>query len=775
MSDTRRSGLSQLSASEGKRFGLPENFKYYTAAPFAGMNQEDARTAMEDPEFFWLENLLLTGKGYLTALYDRGSPLWTATSGKKIIYGSSFAINGITAFALFLDDGTALQVTYPGGVVTWMATTPGLFYGGGQLPCAVQSGSRFLVISNNNSANSYWIWDGSVLYGAGGVGPFDNTDDLTDPGSGYTSAPTCTIFGGSGTGATVDAVVSDGSVVALIVTNPGTGYTPADSQVQVAFSGGGSDNSAILIAVLTGGNVDHVELISGGAGYSSAPTITVSGGGGGSGFAATATVSGGAVTAITITDHGSGYTSTPTLGFSGGGGSGAAAIAVLSSGTVASVTVVNGGTGFTGTPTLTFTGGGGTGATATATITSGAISSVTVTAGGSGYTSPPAVVVQTGLNNAAAANLDLMPFGVSGSCMEMYQSRVWLANPYQVGPFTVGGVLNVGAPGSLTDFSNAGGGVQFTNNSRYLRQSYTALHQSNGFLYPFGDSSVDNISNVQTGGSPTTTTFNNYTTNTQIGVAWRDTVVDFNQSVLFANRNGGYGLYGGSVQKISKKLNRVFAQAVWPPTAGAVTPSGAVVNLQTIPVYLLNITLVDPRNGQQRTVMLAWDERNWIVVSQSSPLTFITTLEVDSKMTAWGTDGTSWFQLLVVPSSNIPKAFSTKLFAGERQFLVKEPMAVYLRVTDNTTAQGGISGTITIEASGAAQQIGQRPQPPFAINAPNSIQPNMQAPAGALSVWAGIAEQVPGTAIGMSFTSNAPDFTVEDIGLAYQEIAAIFG
>lgn len=46
-------------------------------------------------------------------------------------------------------------------------------------------------------------------------------------GEGYTSAPTVTITGGGGTGATAQAVVSGGSVTSITVTNGGSGYTSA--------------------------------------------------------------------------------------------------------------------------------------------------------------------------------------------------------------------------------------------------------------------------------------------------------------------------------------------------------------------------------------------------------------------------------------------------------------------------------------------------------------------------------------------------------------------
>lgn len=65
-------------------------------------------------------------------------------------------------------------------------------------------------------------------------------------------------------------------------------------------------------AVVTSGFVTSITLTDGGAGYVSAPSVTITDGGG-SGATATATVSGGAVTGFSITSPGSGYGSAPTV------------------------------------------------------------------------------------------------------------------------------------------------------------------------------------------------------------------------------------------------------------------------------------------------------------------------------------------------------------------------------------------------------------------------------------------------------------------------------
>jgi len=65
--------------------------------------------------------------------------------------------------------------------------------------------------------------------------------------------------------------------------------------------------------------ISSVAVTSGGAGYTSAPTVNFSGGGFTTAAAATATIVGGQVTSVTMTSGGVRYTSAPTVSFSGGG------------------------------------------------------------------------------------------------------------------------------------------------------------------------------------------------------------------------------------------------------------------------------------------------------------------------------------------------------------------------------------------------------------------------------------------------------------------------
>jgi hypothetical protein len=77
------------------------------------------------------------------------------------------------------------------------------------------------------------------------------------------------------------------------------------------------------------------------------------------------------VRSVQVGSGGASYTSAPTVVFAGGGGNSAAATATINAdGEVNGIAVTNNGTAFTGTPTISFTGGAGSGATATASMLS---------------------------------------------------------------------------------------------------------------------------------------------------------------------------------------------------------------------------------------------------------------------------------------------------------------------------------------------------------------------------------------------------------------------
>lgn len=178
---------------------------------------------------------------------------------------------------------------------------------------------------------------------------------ITNAGSGYTSAPTCTASGGS---AVFSCIVGGALNTAVTVNNGGTGYLyPPIVEFEAPPNGG---IPATGYCTISGGAVNAVTVTNQGAGYTSAPAVlfrndprdTVGGG-----ASATATLTGaGTVTGILVTDHGTAVTSVPTLSFSGGGGSAAAATAIMCW-TITAYVVATAGSGYLGATEITGLGG----------------------------------------------------------------------------------------------------------------------------------------------------------------------------------------------------------------------------------------------------------------------------------------------------------------------------------------------------------------------------------------------------------------------------------
>ena len=926
-------GSNNSSARAQQALGFPEGIKFYSPYPFGGMNTEASPPAVDDKEFIWRENFIRMGDGNLRTAWDAGTSIYTAPGGKTIIYFAFYTIGATYYCAVFLSDGSAIQINTNTLVHTTIGTSG--FYSAvtGYKPFVRQWGSQYILICNRNTMNDYWVWDGALLYTAGTAAP--DGINIVSGGLNYSTTPTVTVFGGLGSGLTVTPVVQGGSVVQVKITNPGHGYEVGDVP-QLAFSGGGSNTTPELTANLNAGGVGGVSITAGGASYTSA-TVSFSGGGGtgaagtviinsgvtfvsvtaggsgytyaaisfsgggGSGAAANAVINptSGSITSISITNPGAGYTSAPTAALAGNGsgatlgtvfygagaisgvsitnpgsgytsapgvsfsgtGSGASGVALLQPTGVSSVTVVNGGSGFTSVPLISFVGGNGAGAVGSAVLTGTSVAAVQLTAGGSGYnqapgvtfiggggsgaaavailngdtigsvqitnggsgytgpielffnvqssnpgtgaggfvvytptsiasvtvaasgsnyTSAPAVEVGSSGNNSAYATVNLMPYGISGSAMESFLTRVWIVDPAQSNFSTIwaGGILNISAPESVWDFSAADGGTEANSYDSFLQTQYTGVRQSSGYLYTFGDESVNVVSNVSTSGNPVTTTYNNQNTDPQSGLSWRDTLQDFGRTVFIGNTIGVFGLYGGNVTKASAKMDGVFRSAVFPPNVNAVTPSGAVATIFDIKHYMMLMTVTDPDTSALRNVMIAWNEKDWCILSQSPNLTFINTQPVGTTFNAWGTDGSKLYPLFSSPSTNIKKRLDTKMYGSDKPHIIKMLDAVWMTASDLSSGHVGISGSLTAVVSGSPNYNAEASA---ALNTvPNQLytgfntQPSFQSPSPYYQTWgAGLQSSVPFTVCGLRFSSTSPDFVIANWVIGYIDHGAL--
>ena len=476
-----------------------------------------------------------------------------------------------------------------------------------------------------------------------------------------------------------------------------------------------------------------------GLGYTSPPTMVAVSGGTGAGATFAATVQNGTISSITVVNPGSGYQYADAgyIAFSGGGcaGSTAAYVGVINTlGAIAScnVVVVTAGTVTTtcygaGYPTatsfgVTAVGGGGGGATLLAytngagSVTSVGLTSATssgLTGGGQGYTSAPAIYIENSNNPVATARIEIMPFGIKGSALETFQGHVWVGDGNRV-IFT--------APSSAANFGPPDGGGAFQSTDSFLRVGFTGLRQSNGFLYLFGDSSVNTVSNVTTT-SPSSgipiTQFSNNNIDPQIGTPWPNTIQVFSRNIVFANTAGVHVSYGGAVVKISGALDKIFASLTLPANF---YPSAALANIFGVNCYIILLPVPDPVTGEITTKLFIWDSKVWFSATQSVNLIMIASQEINSQLSAWGTDGTSIYQLFVTPSTTLVKTIQSKLWDDPGYFVTKAARRLYGLVYYFNNNNGDL--TITIDNGlGYTQSVTVNPS--SFLSWPGSGAPNV--------------------------------------------------
>lgn len=254
-------------------------------------------------------------------------------------------------------------------------------------PDVVFDGGTFLSGYTSSSVNAYTTIDSS-----GKV----SSINIRNHGEGYATAPNVRIgyyspHGGSGATATCtvgDVTLGSGAITQSVqyisMLNHGSGYTPIPPNVSIS---GGGGSGATAHAVMQGGGINDVTVVSGGGDYDSPPAVTVTDSGGTGHYASVTANLNGSIRTITVTNGGSGYGSSPTISFYGTG-SGAAAHAVVVSGVITAIIIDNPGTNYNYPPSVNIYGAGvGSGATATCTIL-GPVHQLQVFNRGSFYTNP---------------------------------------------------------------------------------------------------------------------------------------------------------------------------------------------------------------------------------------------------------------------------------------------------------------------------------------------------------------------------------------------------
>ena len=731
----------------------PEQKKnYQVVKSFKGLNTRPNRTALEDDEFAWLENIQPIGYGNLKVV---GTSSTVQASGANVAWANTVSalyscnIKNVDYIVAFEADGRAEYLKLD-------TNTKGTLAAAGTFSA---SGVRMRQWKNERAiisdpSKGYYTWDAVNLISVGSIGSVG----ITATGSGYTTPPTVTVSApneANGVQATVTASISNAAstITNISITAGGSGYTSFPTVTIAAPTSPYGVQAQAVVTSITGGAISSIQITNPGYGYTTAPSITFSSGA----AAATAVVGSGLVTGLTITNAGSGYTSAPTLTFTGGGGSGAAAVAgplTFKTGTIG-ILVTSSGTGYASAPTVVISAApaGGTNAAATAIVFGGQVTQIIVTNPGAGYTTAPSVSFSGGTPTTAATAKALLTSD-SLSDVASFQGRVWLSQ---------GRTVFYSAANQYNDFvSVSAGNVQITDDT--LHSNIAALISANNFLYVFGDDSINVFSDVRV-----TSTGNTLFTNTNVsastGSVYYDGIFPYFRSLLFINDYGIFALIGATVSKISDALDGVF------PLIDFTQPiSGGQVLINNILCAAFNIYYNDPVQGL-RPIQLVFFDKKWFATSQGT-LKHVTPVATAQKLYLYGTGGTNLLKLYADSTSDINTTVKSALWPMQDTIRTKQALKFAFEATQTTSAVYNVtvdsetnvsptyvmSNTITW-TNNAGATIGW-------IN--NSFATITWSGGAGYQLYKSDAQQY-GKYLGLTITSSTPSFTLNTLEMEYEQ------
>lgn len=222
----------------------------------------------------------------------------------------------------------------------------------------------------------------------------------------------------------------------------------------------------------------------------------------------------------------------------------------------------------------------------------------------------------------------------AGNDIAVYAGRVWIVN---------GRLLTVSAVDDYTAaaFLAANGAATVNLTDPTLRSTVTRLWAQNGYLYIFGNSSINAISDVYvpSGASPPTPIFTNLNIQSIIGTDQPASVFAMDRMMMFATRYGVYSLLGVSAPRLSEDIDDTwqyidFSQQI---------SGGQVVVSNLLHSAFLIKRSNDPVLGSA-TVLAMYANKKWWFANFGA-LTFATFALKNNAPALFGFIGNKLFQL----------------------------------------------------------------------------------------------------------------------------------
>lgn len=414
------------------------------------------------------------------------------------------------------------------------------------------------------------------------------------------------------------------------------------------------------------------------------------------------------VSAVIINASGSGYVVGETLQLTDGSPTTVATLVVTTIGAGGSVTGINitdpgsypgptsltpvavGPTGNTAQPS-----GSGTGVTFKVTILPTAVNVLT---NGSGYMigDDGADQFNPGSGYTSINVFTIMPSGViSGVGIATYDGRVWIA---------AGRAVFYTDVDSYNNFGGTGG--SFTITDSYLHLNITALFAANNYLYIFGDTSIDVLSNVTVANG--LTSFSRINITASVGTSIPTSIFAYYRGIIFYHPSGFYLLSGATPERISEKISGLV-QEILP---GSLPNNGVyccqvIVQGELCAAAVFTFTDIFTQNGTVRTIVALFFRGRWWVASMGSlAITSMVTRIIATGQAGYFWAGNSLYQAFSATANISPWLVKTKFYDGGVPLREKQSINIAVAgvmdgsaslVTCTVDTELGVSGPITLD------------------------------------------------------------------------------
>ena len=419
------------------------------------------------------------------------------------------------------------------------------------------------------------------------------------------------------------------------------------------------------------------------------------------------------VTNVVVNAAGTGYAVGDTLNLSDGNPTTPAQIVVATiggSGNITGITLSTGGSypgpsssaqapvGPTGN--VVTTTGNGTGATFTGNMSA---FSTTILTNGYGY---PASTIAFDQFNRLAIFLTLTEVTVTssgvigGTAIATYAGRVWIA---------LNRVVFFTDINSYYSFGGAGG--SFTINDAYLHDAVTALFAANNYLYIFGDTSIDSLSNVTVNAG--VTSFSRINITASVGTSTPTSIFSYFRSIIFYHASGFYLLSGATPEKISGKISSLVQAIVPSSTPGTDIPlvyGGQALTkgeLCAVMLFSFTDTFTSIAPGGNRSIFAMFFRGRWCLYSGiqfGAAFEAMSSVSVSGVETLYAWRGPQLWTMLNPGTANAEWLIKTKLWDGGAPTREKQAINCGLAGTWTGLAPTGVTVNVDTELSTAVAQ-----------------------------------------------------------------------